>query len=414
MFRFGLSACALNLLFVAGAATICPEAHAELSRKQLREIESVFLPAYQQGETLTIIESLDRLMRQMSDEQAAEFDQILEQQQISKSTHVMVQARMEVAQMQLDPRNKLPRPSWQELSLTVSESESQIAAITDRVAAHEELLEASAEEGTFEQFQSLIWDAHVLEQKLGSSIKLAKYLDSMVDGKQHLAKRKLEPDQRALLNRDFDVLENQLADTLVGVRERDLIARIKRLTHARKVLDESGELKDRYLAAWSIDFDGPLVTEELHQPSEEIEFHSDMLNDDQLLAQVEETIEAGVAAAGESLLTKSRHLFTGLHWWTRGRYGMGPDGMGLLKNVHAVTSDTAMFPLMMPEEMPDAQPPQEEWFGGTPEYDRRHQFIWAWEYRKVFQSVSKSSSSNVTTESGHRQVTSETQLSRFY
>ena len=176
MVRFGISACALTLLFLAGAATICPEAHAELSKKQLREIESVFLPAYQQGETLTIIESLDRLMRQMSDEQAAEFDQMLEQQQISKSTHVMVRARMEVARMQLDPRNKLVRPSWQELSLTVSESESQIAAITDRVAAHQELLEVSAENGTFEQFESLIWDAHVLEQKLESSIELAKYL----------------------------------------------------------------------------------------------------------------------------------------------------------------------------------------------------------------------------------------------
>ena len=413
MFRFGISAFALNLLLLVGAATMCPEARAELSRKQLREIESVFLPAYQQGETLSIIESLDRLMRQMSDEQAAEFDRMLGQQQIPKSTHVMVRARMEVAQMQLDPRKKLPRPSWQELALTVSESESQIAAITDQVAAHEDLLKASTEEGTFDQFESLIWDAHVLEQKLGSTIKLAKYLASMVEGKQHLAKRDLEPHQRTLLNRDFSNLEKQLMDTLAGVRERDLIARVKRLTHARKILDTTSELKDRYLAAWSIDFDGPLVMEELQRPSEEINFHSDMLNDEQLLAQVEETIEAGIASAGESLLTKSRHLFTGLHWWTRGRYGMGPDGMGLLKDAQAVTSDSALFPLLMPEKMPAAQPPQEEWFGGTPEYDRRHQFIWAWEYRETTVSINKRSKT-LSSKFIDSRVASETQLSRFY
>ena len=214
-----------------------------------------------------------------------------------------------------------------------------------------------------------------------------------------------------MLNRDFSDLKNRLTDTLAGVRERDLIARIKRLTHARKVLDTSSELKDRYLAAWSVDFDGPLVLEELQRPSEEIDFHSDMLNDEGLLAQVEETIEAGVASSGESLLTKSRHLFTGLHWWTRGRYGMGPDGIGLLKNVHAMTSDAALFPLLMPEKMPDAQPPQEEWFGGTPEYDRRHQFIWAWEYRETHTTISSQSRTVSHTD---RQVTSETQLSRFY
>lgn len=411
MFRFGLSVFALTFLFLSGAAAVCPSVHAELSKKQLREIESVLLPAYEQGETRTIIESLDRLMRQMSEEQAAELDLMLGQQQIPKATHLMVQARMEMLQTQPKARKKLPRPSWQELSLTVTESESQIAAITDQVTAHQAALDAAADQGTFDQFESLIWDAHVLEQKLNSSIRLAKYLSEMFEGKQHLAKQNPKPEWQALLNRDFGDLETQLTETLAGVRERDLIARIMRLTHARKVLDTSDELKDRYLAAWSVDFDGPLVMEELQQSAEGKIYHTDMLNDDQLLSQLEETIKAGMTSAGELLLTKSRHLFTGLHWWTRGRYGMGSDAMGLLKSVRAVTSDAALFPLLMPEEIPDAKPPQQDWLGGVPEYDRRHQFIWAWEYRETHQTFSKRSR---TTTRSRDQVTSETQLSRFY
>lgn len=413
MFRFGLSACALNFVFLAAAATMCPDAHAELSRKQLREIETAFLPAYEQQETWAMIESLDRLMRQMSDEQVAEFDSMLQQQQIPKATHLMVQARMEVLQTQPNKSRKLPRHSWQEFSLTVSESESQIAAITDQVAAHQAALDAVADQGTFEQFESLIWDAHVLEQKLDSSIRLANYLSEMVQKMQYLAKQDLAPEQTVLLNRDFGDLEKQLTDTLAGVRERDLIARIKRLTHARKTLDTSSELKDRYLAAWSIDFDGPLVMKELEQSAGVKAFHTDMLNDDQLLSQLDETIKAGMTAAGELLLTKSRHLHVGLHWWTRGRYGMGSEARGLLKNTQALSSDAALFPLFMPETMPDAKPPQDDWLGGVPEYDRRHQFIWAWENRSILSSSKTTNTSSVSRNSRH-EVTSETQLSRFY
>lgn len=413
MFRFGFSAFALTFLLLVGAAIHCPDAQAELSRKQLREIESVFLPAYEQGETLTVLESLDRLMRQMSDEQMAEFDLMLEQQQISKSTHLMVQARMAMLN-QDGHRRKLPKPSWQEISRTVAESDSQISAIKDTVDEHKALLEASDQEGTFEQFESLIWDAHVLEQKLESAIDLAKYMSAMIESNQYRAKNDLESDQRDLLSRDFEAVGNQLADTLAGVGERDLIARIRRLKHAGKVLEESDQLKDRYLAAWSIDFDGPLVLEELQQSIDTVNFQNNFLNDDQLAAEVTKTIQEGSTEAGELLLTKSRHLFTGLHWWTRGRFGMGPDAMGLLKNTNAITSDAALFPLMVPEKMPAAEPPKQEWYGGMPEYDRRHQFIWAWEYREVQQSLSKRTNQSSSSTYGSTQVTSETQLSRFY
>jgi hypothetical protein len=413
MTRFWFSAWALTALFLSGAAVHCPDTHAELPRKQLREIESDLLPAYEQGETLAFIKSLDRLMRRMSTDQVAEFDLMLQQKQIPKSTHLMVQARMAIAEQSPNLVRKLPKPSWQELALTVKESELQIGEIKNRVTEHQKLLENSVKEGTFEQFESLIWEAHVLEQKLDSAIRLAKYLNAMVEGKQYLRKGELNAEQQAILNRDFEAESQQLSKTLANVRERDLMARIRRVLFSQDVLETSGDLKDRYLAAWSIDFDAPLVVEELQQAFGDEHFHSEFLNDDQLLPQLQGTIQTAMTDAGELLLTKSRHLFTGLHWWNRGRYGMGPDGFGLLKDARAVTSDAALFPLFMPEEMPDAEPPQQDGYGGVPEYDRRHQFIWAWEYRTVRQSASRKTTNN-STSSSSTQITSETQLSRFY
>ena len=41
------------------------------------------------------------------------------------------------------------------------------------------------------------------------------------------------------------------------------------------------------------------------------------------------------------LLEKSRLLYTGLHWWLRGRYGKGTDGFGLLKSPAAMKSEQA-------------------------------------------------------------------------
>lgn len=49
----------------------------------------------------------------------------------------------------------------------------------------------------------------------------------------------------------------------------------------------------------------------------------------ELAEQVRESLTYGRQLAGEDLLMKSRLLFTGLHWWYRGRYGAGSDSKAL-------------------------------------------------------------------------------------
>ena len=169
---------------------------------------------------------------------------------------------------------------------------------------------------------------------------------------------------------------------------------------------DSTSLKDRYLATWALETDGRLVHDAL--TAGQLDFMNPALNDPDLLTQITEQVKEGVELAGEKLIKKSGLLFTGLHWWMRGRYGMGTEAAGFLKSARAVTSDAALFPLYMPEETPVPTSRYSE-TGTIPEVDRRHNYIWEWEYRKVV-PVSTTRTGSRTS----RRSTSETQLSRFY
>jgi hypothetical protein len=87
---------------------------------------------------------------------------------------------------------------------------------------------------------------------------------------------------------------------------------------------------------------------------------------------------------------------------------MGTDGFGLLKSPMALVSEEEQFALYMPIETPTPTDPSNSNGYGIPEIDRRHNYIWAWEYRQVSYSRDRFKQKFTTT---HGQ---ETQLSRFY
>jgi hypothetical protein len=134
-----------------------------------------------------------------------------------------------------------------------------------------------------------------------------------------------------------------------------------------------------------------------------------MLADPELPARIREHVRHGQQSAGQEFIAKSRLLFTGLHWWFRGRYGMGTDGHGLLKSKAALASPDVMFALYMPQTTPVPTDPTK---GGmqVPLVDRRHHYLWQFETRQI------STGFNTFTEkkfegTGYRRVT---KLNQFY
>lgn len=380
------------------------QSSAQVYKKHLRELESNFLPAWRQGDNLTVLASLGKVIQRMSDDQVVELDELLADDQMPKSAQILVEARLALLRQGME--KQLPKPGLRELLLTLDNIDKEIHKVLDEVKVHGEDLEKTTGNESFEEYESLIWDSHVIEQKLESSITLTKYASFVLKAKERYLKKELEPQQRDILEKDFEGLGEQLAETLKEVNERETLVRITRLKFANNTLADSKNLKDRYLATWALETDGRLVREALAagQP----DFKSAMLNDPDLLTDISQQVKDGVELAGEKLIEKSGLLFTGLHWWMRGRYGMGSEAHGLLKSAQAVTSDAALFPLYMPEETPVPTGRYSQ-SGAIPEVDRRHNYIWEWEYRKVTASSSSRSSSSTS-----RRQTSGTQLSRFY
>ncbi len=401
----GWSTCLMAVLMVACATIAVENSAAQVPKKHLRELESNFLPAWRQGDNLTILTSLGKVVQRMSDDQVVELDKLFADDQMPKSAQILVEARLHLLQHGLE--KKLPKPGLRELLLTLDNIDAEIQMVLEEVKLHGEKLEAATGNESFEEYESLIWDTHVLEQKIGASITLAEYAVFVRKIRDRFLRRELEPQQREILEKDYAVLGEELAETLKELGERETLVRITRLKFANNILANSDSLKDRYLATWALETDGRLVREDL--TGEESDFSSPALNDPNLLTQLNEQVKAGAELAGEELIKKSGLLFTGLHWWMRGRYGMGTEAYGFLKSDKAVTSDAALFPLYMPEKTPIPTSRYSQ-SGAIPEIDRRHNYIWEWEYREVVSSRTTRTKDKVT----DRRVTSETQLSRFY
>lgn len=109
------------------------------------------------------------------------------------------------------------------------------------------------------------------------------------------------------------------------------------------------------------------------------------LSDPRIGEQLRATLHEGRTLAGADLITKSRLLFTGMHWWFRGRYGVGTDSMGLMKNERSLKSPEAMFALYMPRVPPK---PTDPFSQGTPLplVDRRHHYVWRLSNERIVES----------------------------
>lgn len=398
LFRFAPPVCTFALLF--GMA--CPADAAGLSKRQISSIENGVLPAYYRGDTLGTLKSLSQVVGKMSDEQVAELDDLLAGQNVPPSGELLVRARLKL--LQRNARQRLPNPTLREQLVALAHIKSELESLLDEAANHPIMGDDLPGAESLDDYERTLWDAHVIGQRLLTSTALARYAADALKTKRRFRVKSLSDDQRGLLETDFAALEARLGAARHMLDEREIEVRIERLKQANNVLRDSQDIKNRFIAAWSVDLDGDLILEALAEGP----FQTEALNDESLADEVGQLVGEGRELAGD-LLEKSRLLYTGLHWWFRGRYGMGTDGFGLLKSPMALQSADEQFGLYMPIETPKPTDPSNSNGYGIPEIDRRHHYIWAWEYRQASFSRDTSKQSSTT-----RRVTEETRLSRFY
>jgi hypothetical protein len=198
---------------------------------------------------------------------------------------------------------------------------------------------------------------------------------------------KLSEDDRRLIEAESGALKTQIAQEVADLEEREAELRINRLSFSLGVLQNPQLSEERVLAAFASEFDGRLIKEFFDQAKKSRRnFSRDLLKDPATDGRVATERRRAHELAGD-LGGKSQLLFEGLHWWMRGRYGRGPEVGGLAKSVLALRTPQGQLGLYMPIDIPT---PTDATVGPSqrvPTYDRRHQYLWAMEDRRVLESL---------------------------
>ncbi len=388
--------------FVVAAAVPAPIRGADLTKQQVQLLEEVVLPAYQQGDAVMVVRTISPQIPRWTTAHFLAADEWLAQRAAPRLRDVVGQARVRIAEQNLAV--ELPRPAAREVAWTM---ETVSGRVRDTLARGTML---TATDGStplpdsLKLFEELFWKLHVLENELDNAQRLAEFGAQLRIQSARLSTRGLEAGETQFLTTDFAKLQNDVKQLRDNLKRREAELRVDRLALADQVLTNSQDLKERFRAAFALDLDGYVLEGVLGWNQQKT---AKPASDQQrplplnlspearavLTDRAQKHLAHGREMAGEEFIAKSRALFTGLHWWLRGRYGAGPDGYGLLKHRAALASPQAQFALYMPAETPRPIHPLAQG-QAVPLVDRRHHYLWQFETRDVVVNASSQSSSS--------------------
>ena len=360
----------LVLILAVLVASAPVSAQKKLSTSVKSTIVERVIPAYRSDDALSAIKLFSPLVARMNDEQVAAVDALLKENDVPESRQLITEARLTL--MRFGQVRGIPSPRGTELRLLSLSLDERIDRIVAKAEGHRVMATELPSPKDLEEYEGFFWDAHVLGNELINVRKIAVYGLSTADGK------KGQED----LDVDFQAHVAKIERIGVELSLRRVEMHLQRLELAQRVLSEEDDLRLRILAAYSIDFDAPVLRAFLKENETSAggrpQLARERLAEDGLDQRVAELIESGEELAGD-LRVKSRLFFEGRHWWMRGRYGRGAEQGGLMKSRYAMNSMQAQMALHMPVSPPEPLDP----FGGqsyqTPEVDRRHHYNWTTE-----------------------------------
>ena len=389
-------------------------------------VEKELLPAYNLGNRHAVFNILFELNKKLDEDALDRVDGMLASAGLPSVSAILVKYRMDMLRQGLS--KKLPRPGWKELAATIPEIEEFVRVIQDRVESHRSMKNPLPEPTGMDDYDRLFWEIHVLENQLETASEYCRYGADLTTRNSRLLSKRSSPSE--ITDTEFEATYQALKRLHSDLQQRKLELRMQRVQLAARQLEASDRFIDRLRAAFVVDLDG----EKLNQFFSQLDEHprDDItraaLRDDELRHRLSERMEHARELAGD-LIPQSRLFFEGLHWWLRGRYGRGPEMMGLLKHHDALRDPRLMFGLVMPVEFPapanedataelDSQyavTPADRYMSRTsiaPDYDRRHYYNWTFEYRTLRQ---KRDSQTIVRETDHSvTIKSRTVMEDFY
>ena len=379
-----------------------------LNRSIATAVQEEVVPAYRQGNPYEVLRALSPLAARLNDEQIAAVDSLLASLEVPPVGQLLVESRLTMLDQNLAGR--MPKAHPREILLALHAIGEKVDQVIGEKDNHPAMVDPLPSPKDLDEYEDLFWKIHVFDNRLQTATNLANYAGKLVRAARKTNRKSLDDEQRALLSTDYSKLTDRIDHLRRDLKERAIELRIKRLLdYSAGVVRNSDDFKERLKAAYVADLDGHLLTE-FFRNNAGARFGRERLNDNSLVPEIEAYVKM-VRESQRDLVAKSRLLFTGLYWWSKGRYGMGPDGYGLLKSEMALRSPQAHSGLYMPIETPKPTNPMDSDGYPIPEIQRRHHYIWWFEYRRIQPLFYRSLS---TDRSGTQTPTQRTKLSRFY
>jgi hypothetical protein len=362
---------------------------AKLTPKQIAFVKNELVPAFQSGEPITILSLVCPQLSRWTDPQIAGMNQLLAEQKAPTLDKMITDARMNLVRVGM--ADKGPEASAREAAIVLREIKRQIEEIIQVAQGIELMKEPFPKPKNMMEFRDLLWAAHVQNNQLINAGGLAS-LGHLTTQSKIIAKAKnATAADKAIFATKFPEITTRIRTVHRELNERGVELRVERIKFANKVLKESKDIKERFFAAYAVGIDGELLIQGFKEFAGK--FTRPALNSPGYAEALTSDVERGKMEAGD-LVKKSQLLFAGMHWWRRGRYGNGPELMGLLKDKAAQTNLAAQIPLFMPRESPVPVDPAKNPLNQVPNFDRRHHYTWAWQTRQFSVSTTSSSSSN--------------------
>lgn len=314
----------------------------KLSNRIESLIEQKILPAYQRGDRLELLKALSSATARMKSAQLEAFDEHLRTLSMPPAGRLMVDGYLSL--LTQGQANDLPNPDLRQVLVMLPDLDARINDVIVEVDRSAATLEPLPKLETLEDYESLFWEIHVLQNKLKNAANYARYGAKLVaDSKKKKQIRNLS-EQLAKLEAFGNPLE-QLQEIYKDLEQRELESRLNRMELSLVVLQSNNAFIERLQAAFAGQQDS-LVLKRVLSGSEPTAFDRERLNAPDLKQTVEQLAQRTDALSGD-LKEQSQQFFGGLHWWLRGRFGSGPEQQGLLKNVRVVNDDGLLFPLFI-------------------------------------------------------------------
>ena len=369
-----------------------------LSKKIIRQVVEVIVPAIKSGNEIAFLNASMDLIESSSPENLAAIDELCHEQGVETLQKYFADLVLKKTSEGIDPNSALSDLNMSKVIFdgVLRQMEEFEKSLADHVVMEEPLVVPS----DFQESEELFGEIHVLHNEFDSLAKKVQLGFAILN--QHEKKLRREK-QGQLLAENLATLQDRLTDKYNDITERAADLRLQRFNSAHAALSNPASKNNFELmltSTMSLEDDGSVLVDFLKGKGDDNDkpLSRDSLKAEGLLNQVETMLASGRKSAGD-VVVKANLFRNGLHYWLRGRYGVGAEVGGLVKAAGATTSVGAMEILYMPKDIkkPISMFHSEE--ESTPGYDRRHYYTWAAEYRPAsFRRAHQPTETSITTQ----------------